>query len=99
MFRETHYSHKLHYLDIDRTLEVIARFESEQDNVAAEEALIMRGFVIHLVVLIRCPEYFHYRPREDQLVQYIDAVQKLNVNIAFKGADRASKETVRQFSW
>ncbi|KIO32205.1 hypothetical protein M407DRAFT_13962 [Tulasnella calospora MUT 4182] len=62
--------------NIDRTLQSIENVASNQEDTAAEEALILRG------------------PRQNDVITYIDALQRLNATLAFGSQNFSSAQLV-----
>jgi hypothetical protein len=85
--------------DIESALQKIDEVASNQEGIAAEEALILRGYVfshvqrpheLSKVIIFKSPS-----PQPDQLDAYTDALERLNANIAFGSAEESQRDTVR----
>ena len=83
-------------LDIESALQKIDEVASNQEGIAAEEALILRGYVsTHSTPSRTLKVSWSPSPQPDQLEAYTDALERLNANIAFGSAEENQRDTVR----
>lgn len=79
--------------DIDSALQKIDDVASNRDGIAAEESLILRGYVVIIQMFIVDLPYSS--PQAGQLDAYKEALERLNATIAFKSSSD-SRETARR---
>ena len=86
-------------LDIESALQKIDEVASNQEGIAAEEALILRGCVFSPIEHPNELSYLFYylspSPQPEQLDAYTDALERLNASIAFGSAEENQRDTVR----
>jgi exocyst complex protein 7 len=83
-----------HSADIDKALIKIDEIASNQEGIAAEEVLILRGYVVHPAEVDPLLQR-SISPQPGLFNVYQDALGRLNATIAFKDSDRDSRDTVR----
>lgn len=82
-------------LDIESALQKIDEAASNQEGIAVEEALILRGCVVGFIERSTNCKTFFPSPQPDQLEVYTDALERLNASIAFGSAEENQRDTVR----
>ena len=85
------------FLDIESALQKIDEAASNQEGIAVEEALILRGCVVIPFTLntpTKFKTFFSSSPQPDQLDAYTDALERLNASIAFGSAEENQRDTV-----
>jgi exocyst complex protein 7 len=80
-------------LDIGRTLENLKEMSFDREDLAADEAIILRGCVETYSTTISTLICSH-RPQPGQLNIYKDALERLNTSIAFNTTDMDISVTV-----
>ena len=73
------------WIDIDKTLARIEDLSNNQQDIAADESLILRGSVHSLTMLFVPWPWFS--PQPGQIGIYKDALERLNSSIAFNASD------------
>ncbi|KAN0136076.1 hypothetical protein V8E53_005936 [Lactarius tabidus] len=68
---------------------------SNQEGIAAEEELILRGCVFSCIEHPNELTFFAQSPQPDQLDAYTDALERLNASIAFGSAEENQRDTAR----
>ena len=84
--------------DIESALQKIDEVASNQEGIAAEEALILRGCVFSLIEHpheLSTIFFLSPSPQPEQLDAYTDALERLNASIAFGSAEENQRDTVR----
>jgi exocyst complex component 7 len=82
--------------DIESALLKIDDLATTQEGLAAEEALVLRGWAPRAIHVPTEPLPRVHRPNASSLKTYTDALERLNANIAFKSSsDRDTASTAR----
>jgi hypothetical protein len=83
------------WVDIDKTLVKIDEVASNQEGIAVEEALILRGQAAILCFARNGVNDSHFSPQTGQLETYREALERLNATIAFKSSEVDMEDTVK----
>ena len=74
----------------------IDEIKSNQEGIAAEEALILRGYVLSTLTNVASSNAVPlHRPQPGRLDEYKDALERANAGLVFASMERDSRDTAR----